>query len=116
MSTLIQKNLLHDLDKVLKKYSIKEYNSQAIVEILSRSLKRKTGSHSELILNKDAISPAKVLRLQRQQLGLSLAKLAQITGISKSNLSAMENSKRLIGLKIAKVLAKALGINYKALI
>jgi len=44
----------------------------------------------------------------------TLDELSKLTGIPKSNLSAMENGKRPIGLKMATVLSQALGVNYKA--
>jgi len=116
MSTTIQKKVLKDLDKVLKKYSIHDYNPQVVVEILSRSLRRKAGTKHELAASNDKVSPAAVLHLQRAQLGFSLAELSKKTGIPKSNLSAMENGKRPIGVKMAKVLAHALGISYIALL
>lgn len=107
---------MKDLDKVLKKYSIHDYNPQVVVEILSRSLRREAGAHNEMTTSTDGVSPAKVLHLQRTQLGLSLSELSKKTGIPKSNLSAMENGKRPIGVKMAKVLAHALGISYVALL
>ena len=112
--TAIQKKLFQELDSVLKKYSVPEYDSKAVFEILSRSLRRKPRQAKEIIISE--VTPGKVLRLQREQLELTLDELSKKTDIPKGNLSAMENGKRPIGLKTAKILAKALGVHYKAFV
>jgi antitoxin component HigA of HigAB toxin-antitoxin module len=58
-------------------------------------------------------SPAKALWVYRDNAGLSLTKLAELTGIAKSHLSAMEHGKRAIGVKTAKILGKALKCDYR---
>jgi len=50
-----------------------------------------------------------MLEEQRKRMLYTLSKLSKLTGIPKSNLSAMENGKRPIGVKMAKILGKALG-------
>jgi DNA-binding XRE family transcriptional regulator len=45
--------------------------------------------------------------------GLTLEKLAALSGIAKSHLSDMENGKRAIGLRTAKKLATALGVDHR---
>ncbi len=55
------------------------------------------------------------LRGARFREGLSQKALAKKCGISQENLSKMENGKRVIGLKVAKKLAKVLRISYKLL-
>lgn len=114
MKSSVQKKLLYDLNEVLEKYSLQEYSPEIVVEILSRSLNRKPGTQKEYINNK--IKPLEILKEQRKRMLYTLNKLSTLTGIPKSNLSAMENGKRPIGLKMAKVLSKALGIDYKALL
>lgn len=114
MKSSTQKKLLYDLNEVLERYSLQEYSPEIVVEILSRSLNRKPGTQKEYINNK--VSPFEVLKEQRKRMLYSLNKLSSLTGIAKSNLSAMENGKRPIGIKMAKVLSKALEINYKALL
>jgi ribosome-binding protein aMBF1 (putative translation factor) len=116
MSVAIQRKILNDFKKVLKKYSIHGYDPETVIEILSRSLRRKNATHQELVKDAKKVSPSKILHLQRKQLNLSLSELSKKSGIPKSNLSAMENGKRTIGLKIAKILAPALGINYVSLL
>jgi DNA-binding XRE family transcriptional regulator len=107
-----QKKLLKELDGVLKKYHLDEYNPEVVLEILSRSLRRKTGKAKEVFEAK-GVNPALILREQRKRVRLSLNDLSKKTKIPKSNLSAMENNKRNIGVKTAKTLAKALNVNYR---
>jgi len=114
MKSNVQKNLLYDLSEVLKKYSLQEYSPEIVVEILSRSLSRKPRTQKEYVENK--ISPFEILKEQRKRMLYSLNKLSTLTGIPKSNLSAMENGKRPIGVKMAKVLSMALEIHYKVLL
>ncbi len=52
--------------------------------------------------------PGIALRIRRENAGLSQAALAKAAGIAVSNISAMENGKRQIGLIIARKLAGAL--------
>jgi antitoxin component HigA of HigAB toxin-antitoxin module len=115
MSALVQKKLFHDLKIVLEKYAVPEYDSKAVIEILSRSLRRKPKRAVEHV-TEPLVSPGRVLHIQREQMELTLTALSKKTGIPTSNLSAMENGKRPIGLKTAKILAKALGISYKAFV
>lgn len=56
------------------------------------------------------------LAAYRSREGLSVTELAKLTGISHTNISAMEANRRVIGLKIAKKLAEALNCNYTALL
>jgi len=59
------------------------------------------------------MTPGKILKVYRDNAGLTLEQLAKMTGIAKSNLSQIENDKRNVGLKTAKRLAEALKCNYK---
>ncbi len=52
--------------------------------------------------------PGIPLRIRRENAGLSQAALAKLAGIAVSNLSAMENGRRAVGLIIAKKLSHAL--------
>jgi transcriptional regulator with XRE-family HTH domain len=45
--------------------------------------------------------------------GLTQKQLSELTGIPQSQISEMENGKRPIGKKRAKILAKALKVGYK---
>ena len=58
----------------------------------------------------------KRLRIYRDNAELTLAVLAELSGIPKGNLSAMENDKRPIGSMTAKHLAKALNCDYRSLL
>ncbi len=49
----------------------------------------------------------------RTKEGLTQQELAKRLGISRSNLSAMENGKRTIGTKMAKRLGEALQLDYR---
>jgi len=44
---------------------------------------------------------------------LTQKQLSELTGIPQSHISEMENGKRPIGKKLAKILAKALNVGYK---
>lgn len=65
--------------------------------------------YKEIKANK---TPGGVLEAYRLREGLSIMELANLTGIKYTNISAMENNRRVIGLKIAKKLAKALHCDY----
>jgi ribosome-binding protein aMBF1 (putative translation factor) len=57
-------------------------------------------------------TPGSVLAAYRMREGLSLVELAEKTGIKYTNISAMEHDNRIIGLSMAKRLAKALNCDY----
>ncbi|MDR3341225.1 MAG: helix-turn-helix domain-containing protein [Treponema sp.] len=57
-------------------------------------------------------TPGKVLTAYRMREGLSLVELANKTGIKYTNISAMEHDNRIIGLSVAKRLAKVLNCDY----
>ena len=82
-------------------------------ELLSESehkalLKKMTGT--------ETLKPAQKLKAYRLREGLSQAELARRCGIPQANLSAMEASKRPIGVQTAKKLAKALRCDYRQLV
>jgi len=54
--------------------------------------------------------------LARLKEGITQKKLSELTGIPQSHISEMENSRRQIGKKRAKLLAKALNVGYKVLL
>ncbi len=58
---------------------------------------------------KAAWHPGITLRIRRENAGMTQAQLAQASGLAISNISAMENGKRPIGLAVARKLAAALG-------
>jgi hypothetical protein len=49
----------------------------------------------------------------RDNAGLSLTQLSKVSGIAKSHLSDMEHGKRAIGLRTAKRLSVALGVDHR---
>ena len=49
----------------------------------------------------------------RDNAGLTLEQLAELSGIPRPHLSAMENGKRPIGVRIAKKLASALNVDHR---
>jgi len=53
--------------------------------------------------------PGITLRIRRENAGLTQADLARRTGLAVSNISAIENGRRSVGLAVAKKLAEALG-------
>lgn len=62
---------------------------------------------------KDEDMPGLHLQAARHHFGLTQAALSQKTGIPQRHISEMENGKRSIGKKIAKVLAKILKLDYR---
>lgn len=56
------------------------------------------------------------LSTYRWNAGLTQKELAEKTGISRTNISLMENDKRPIGVAVAKKLAPVLNRNYKDLL
>lgn len=57
------------------------------------------------------VSPHEMLRTLRELQELSQNELAELTGISQSNISALENGTRKIGRERSIVLAKALKVH-----
>lgn len=55
-------------------------------------------------------TPGKVVRAFRKNFGITLEELEAVTGISQSNLSAIENDKIDLGVRRAELLAAALGL------
>lgn len=62
---------------------------------------------------KTAAHPGTVLWTYRDNAGISLDRLAELSGIAKPHLSAMENGNRAIGPRTAKKLAAALEVDYR---
>ena len=54
------------------------------------------------------LTPGETLKMLREQQGLTQADLAKITGISQSNISALESNVRQMGRERAIIFAKAL--------
>ncbi len=67
----------------------------------------------ELTKGRDYDSPAGRLWAYRHREDLTQAQLAKKSGISQTNLSAMENGRRPIGLNVAKKLGAILNCDYK---
>ena len=57
-------------------------------------------------------TPGKVLRAYRERAGLSMVELAEKVKTKYPNISAMENDRRPIGLKMAKKLGKVLEVDF----
>lgn len=57
-------------------------------------------------------TPGKLLKAYRVRAGLTVVELADATGTKYPNISAMENDRRKIGLKMARKLGKVLGVDY----
>jgi len=60
--------------------------------------------------------PGVCLSGSRLKEGITQKVLSELTGIPQSHISEMENGKRQIGKKRAKILAKALNVRYKVLL
>ena len=65
---------------------------------------------------KSSKTPGKLLRAYRERAGLSVVELARMIGTKYPNISAMENDRRPIGLRIAKKLGKALKVDFQKLL
>jgi hypothetical protein len=65
---------------------------------------------------KSKITPGDRLAGYRGRAGLSITELAKLTGISHTNISAMEANRRVIGLRVAQKLVKFLNCNYTDLL
>jgi transcriptional regulator with XRE-family HTH domain len=57
------------------------------------------------------LSPGQAIRMVREMQSLTQAELSSLTGISQSNLSALEHDSRQLGRERAMVLAKALKVH-----
>ena len=57
--------------------------------------------------------PGVCLAGSRLKDGMTQKRLSELTGIPQSHISEMENGKRTIGKKRAKILAKVLNVGYK---
>ncbi|HJV35397.1 helix-turn-helix transcriptional regulator [Geomonas sp.] len=64
----------------------------------------------ELLWNSGGVA----IRGARGKEGLTQRRLAELTGIAQHHISEMENGKRPIGKEVAKKLANALNIDYRA--
>lgn len=58
---------------------------------------------------KARLTPAAVLKIRRENAGLTQAALAEKCGIASANIALMEAGRRSIGIRSAKRLASALG-------
>jgi transcriptional regulator with XRE-family HTH domain len=57
------------------------------------------------------LTPGDALKMMRELQGLSQNKLAELTGINQSNISAIENNSRHMGRERAILFAKALQVH-----
>ena len=61
-------------------------------------------------------TPGKLLRAYRERAGFTVVQLARKAATQYPNISAMENDRRTIGLRMAKKLGVALGVEYQKLL
>ncbi|MEW5815416.1 MAG: helix-turn-helix transcriptional regulator [Spirochaetota bacterium] len=61
-------------------------------------------------------TPGRLLRAYRERAGMSIVELSRKVGTKYPNISAMENDRRTIGLRIAKKLGKALNMDFRKLL
>ena len=62
-------------------------------------------------LKQPDMTPGKVIRAFRKNFGFTLADIEKVTDIKESNLSAIENDSRPVGLDVAVRLAAVFGID-----
>ncbi len=72
-----------------------------------------TDLYKELLVD---MTPGDNLRAYRERAGLSITELAKKAEINYTNISAMENNRRVIGLSVAKKLAKVLNCHFTDLL
>ena len=111
--------VIKEIRAILAKYNLKYYNPRIVAEVLSRSQRAKTPDTKLKDLSKFLdikVKPSEFLKEQRKRMGLTLAQLSHLTEIAVPNLSAMESGKRSMGVATAKILAKALKINYRVFV
>lgn len=82
-------------------------------EILDQDAHKKLVSS---ITGKTSLQPSDKLKAYRLRSDLSQVELAKKSGISQSNIAAMEAGKRPIGITSAKKLAKALKCDFRELV
>ena len=63
-----------------------------------------------------SVTPGEALRMARELQGMSQNELAELTGISQSNISALENDTRQLGRGRALVIAEALRVHPSVLL
>ena len=78
-----------------------------------KSIKDDTVLFSEALGFNEDESPGVILTGARYREGFTQKELSKLTGIPQAHISAMENSKRSIGVIIAKKLAKVLNTDYR---
>jgi DNA-binding XRE family transcriptional regulator len=61
-------------------------------------------------------TPGKLLRAYRERADMSIVELARKVGTKYPNISAMENDRRSIGLRMARKLGTALRVEYRKLL
>jgi transcriptional regulator with XRE-family HTH domain len=64
-----------------------------------------------LDIENEVITPGRYVKALRQSFHITQKELEELTGIQNTNLSAIENDKKEIGVKTAKILAAALGVD-----
>lgn len=87
---------------IIEKYKIKDENKNHLsIEDVFGDLINKHGE------------PSLLLKGLRHREGLSQIELAKILNISQTNLSAMENGRRVIGKELAKRMAEQFEVDYR---
>ena len=64
----------------------------------------------------EQMTSGKRLRIYRENAGLTLTRLGELSGIPKGNLSQMEHDKRPLGRMMARKLARHLHCDYRSLL
>jgi antitoxin component HigA of HigAB toxin-antitoxin module len=90
------------LDFLKKGYTVDIKNDEAYIDITE------TGWHKEM---KAKRTPGKAVRIYRENIGFSQAKLGEMLGgLSRQNVSGMENDRRGISKDMAKKLSKIFNV------
>ena len=88
----------------------------AVVSSVKKYLVRAGCNLEELVAPSDILperSPATHLRGARHRENMTQRELAEKSGIPRRHISEMENDRRPIGKKNAKLLSEALGVDYR---
>lgn len=80
---------------------------------MKQSTKKNNKSASDFINEffPKELTTGRAIRAKRKNYGITLEEVSKITGISVTNLSAIENDKKTIGLKTAIKIGAAIGLH-----
>ena len=106
----IKAEISGDGSNIIADLVLKEFPDAEIISSNSDSIVWKNSDLEKSIRIEK--TPGKLVRAYREREGLSVIELAKKVGTSYPNISAIENDRRSIGLRMARKLGKALNVDY----